>query len=247
MTRFHRLLGLVAALVMLYLGATGTLIQALDLRAMLGHAPEDDPTLLSLNGGRYGGPDYQVLAAVDFRAQALPDDLDYGRAFDTLTQAVNKAASGFALRFVEMRMVRGRPIGQAMLGDKTVAFDLATGASVAAVDVAPPADVPSLRESTKKLHRFWSRPNAWGVWMELASGLLLCGLIISGLMVYFRLLKTHTSLSWISDAALRDLHRGVALVAAIFLVLQPASGTWLALKAFGTISVHSGMAMFRDR
>ncbi|MFT4075748.1 MAG: PepSY-associated TM helix domain-containing protein [Asticcacaulis sp.] len=232
MKGLHRLLGIVAALVLLYLGATGSLIQMLDLRAMLGHAPEDDPTLLSLNGGRYGGPDYQVLAAVDFKAQALPDGLDVDQALATVMQAFGKSES----RFVELRMSGNRPVGQIGIGEKVLAFDAVTGAPVAEVDIDPPADVSSLRESTKQWHRFWSRPNAWGVWLELACGLILWAMIISGLAIYFRLLKTRTAQGtrhgfWRTDGTLHALHRSVATVAAIFLVFQAASGTWLAFES----------------
>jgi uncharacterized iron-regulated membrane protein len=242
MKMIHRLFGVTAALVLLYLGATGSLIQMLDLRAMMSHAPETDPTLLSLNGGRYGDPEFQVLAARDFNATPLPDKLDYDHAFGTVLMGLPKDASP---RFVELRMAGNTPIVQAGQKDKVEAFDATTGAVVAAVDIAPPADQPSLRESTKQLHRFWSRPNAWGVWLELACGVALWVMIITGLIIYFRLLGERAKQGqvqwfWLTGGGLRSLHRAVAVVAAIFLVFQAFSGTWLAFE-----SVWHSFSQFR--
>jgi uncharacterized iron-regulated membrane protein len=236
MRTLHRLLAIVTVLLMLYLGVTGTLIQLIDLTTLFKHAPETDPVMQSINEGRFGNGDMQVITDADFEAPPLPQDLDYGRAFATVFQAVHRQSPGEQPRFVELRMARGTAIGQARLGKTVLAFDAQTGAKVPAVGVRPLRLPPSFRETLKEWHRFWTRRDVPGVWVELTAGIILWTLIISGLVMYFRLLKArskkgHTQMFWMSGGTWKALHRVISVVAAVFIIAIAFSGTWLGFES----------------
>jgi uncharacterized iron-regulated membrane protein len=237
MRTLHRTLSIFAALLMLYLGATGTLIQAIDLQTLLSGAPQGDPVMQSIDEGRYGNGDYPAISAGDFEAAALPAGLDVLRAFDTTLDALHRAAPGSEPRHVEIRMLGQRPVGQAKVDGKLVAFDAATGEALAVAQ--PPKWTPlpdSLRQYTKELHRFWTMRDVPGVYFELLSGIVLWVLIVSGFVMYFRLLTARSrtgrkNVFWMGGGMWRSLHRIVSLASAVFLVAIAFSGTFLGFES----------------
>lgn len=236
MKTVHRVGAVIAALLMLYLGATGTMMQLLDLHAILSHAPESDPTMLSIHEGENGGFDFAVLSVKDLDAAPLPSDLDYEQALTTTLAATHQAAPATKPRFVELRMSGASPIGQAGLGKDLKAFDLGAGGPTATVTAKPSRPPPSPRQQLKELHRFWSRKDVPGVWFELLSGLVLWGLIITGLTLYFRMLSGRMKLGrnnpfWMAGGAWRSLHRMISVAAAVFLIAIAASGAWLGFES----------------
>jgi uncharacterized iron-regulated membrane protein len=134
----------------------------------------------------------------------------------------------------------GAPIGQVMMGTRLEAFDARTGEPVAAI---PPAPIPqgarlppSLRQKLKTLHRFWNRGDTPGVYFEFLTGLILATLLITGLVMYFRLLSARARLGrrqlfWLTGGMWRGLHRAVSLVAAVFLLCMAFSGTWIGFES----------------
>lgn len=241
MRTFHRIGGLVTVLLMLYMAGTGTMMQLLDLKALLRHAPETDPTIRSIEEGKYGNDDFPVIMLRDYGAAALPRGFDYGRAIGTVLGAMHKEDPGAAPTFVELRVDGGVPIGQVQLGTHIDAFNAETGRRVTPI-VPKPLPLPqSLRESLKRLHRFWSRRDVPGVYFELLAGIALWMLIITGLVMYFRMLNARAkakrrNLFWLSRGGLwRSLHRVVSVAAAVFLVAIAFSGTWLGFESV----VHS--------
>jgi uncharacterized iron-regulated membrane protein len=97
-----------------------------------------------------------------------------------------------------------------------------------------------LRERIKSLHK----GDAYGVpgqALGLLTGLLVITLAISGALLYLQLWRArrpagHTSLFWISrESVWRRLHRGIALVAMIFVLNKAVTGTIL---AWGEIQVQ---------
>jgi hypothetical protein len=237
MRTLHRLCAAFAVLLLLYLAISGVLMQSIDLYTLFKGAPESDPIRLSINEGRDGPGNFQVLSRGDFSAATLPADFDYLGAFDTVLQAVHSTVPGVAPRFIEVRMANGVPVGQVRLGDTVVAFDTRTGVRVPEVGVnvsfRPP---PSARQTIKEFHRFWRRQDVPGVWVELVCGLSLWVLIIAGLVMYFRLLKARAKLRryqpfWFAGGTWRSLHRIVSAIAALFLIAVAASGTWLGFES----------------
>lgn len=242
MRTLHRILAITALGVLLFIGVSGSLIQSLDLYALLSHAPETDPTIMSINEGRYGPRDFEVLSMVDFSAAPLPQNLDYSQALTTTLQAFHRHSPEAAPRFVELRMVGDEPVGQIRIQQDLEAFDAKSGAPVAPTDSSYAQIPPSLRQTLKTLHRFWIHQDVPGVWVELIMGLVLWVLLISGLTMYFKLLSARARLKrrglfWSAGGWWRSAHRIISVSAAIFLILVAFSGTWLGFE-----SVFSNLA-----
>ncbi len=237
MRPLHRILSILAVLVMLYLGVTGTVMQVMDLKAIAGHAPETDPTRLSMNEGRYGNGDTAVITQRDLAAAPLPAGFDYARAIDTTLTSMHASAPGQAPHFVEVRMEDGRALGQVKLGHDIRAFDAATGTPVA-IHQPPPFEPmpPSVRQSAKELHRFWSNRDKPGVYFELLSGIVLWVLIISGLWTYYKLLAARakmgrTSPFWMGGGVWKSLHRIISVACSVFIIAIAFTGTWLGFES----------------
>jgi uncharacterized iron-regulated membrane protein len=225
-----------AVLLMLYLGVTGSIIQAIDLYTLAQHLPETDPVMLSINEGRFGNGDTQVINDADFAAAPLPATLDYGKAFDGVLQAMRRQTPDAKPNFVELRMSGDRVIGQAREGKTVQAFDPETGGSVKPVSTRAMRLPHSFRETLKEWHRFWTRRDVPGVWFELLSGVVMWVLIISGLWMYFQLLSARrkigrNQLFWMSGGTWKALHRVISLGAAVLLVCVAFSGTWLGFES----------------
>jgi uncharacterized iron-regulated membrane protein len=258
MRTIHRILAIITVAVMLYLGVTGTLMQLLDLYTLSVHAPETDPGVASINEGRYGNGSIQVISDADLTAQPLPANLDYGQAFSAVLQDMHKAAPAAAPRFVELRQVDGRTVGQVDLGPlkkppgappaqprpggprgpqrDVRAFDLQTGAPVKPTSVRQLSLPRSFREDLKELHRFWSRRDVPGVWYELGCGIILWGLIVTGLWQYFQLLSARAKIGrkqwfWMSGGTWKALHRVISVAAAVFIMVVAFTGTWLGFES----------------
>jgi uncharacterized iron-regulated membrane protein len=246
---YHRILAILSVLLMLYLGVTGTGMQLLDLYAIGRHAPVTDPTIVSINEGRYGNGDIQVMTDADLTGQDLPAGLDYDRAIATTLAALHRDAPQARPRFVELRMAGGRVVGQARLGptpmgrpgtpaaqDHLGAWDAATGAAVPVTPVPTLGLPPSLRQTLKEWHRFWQRGDVPGVYVEFLSGLILWVFIITGLILYWRLYKARLRIKrprlfWSAGGLWRSWHRIISLVSALFLILVAATGTWLGFES----------------
>jgi uncharacterized iron-regulated membrane protein len=242
----HRSGGLIASLLMLYLAVTGVTMQVLDLRATFTGAPQNDPTVESMDEGRYGPAQFAVIQNADFTAPPLPEGFDIGKGVATALQAANEPQpAGNAqpyrpLAWVELRMAGGIAIGQVMLGTRLLAFNALTGDPITPVRSTGLALDDSLRQSVKHFHRFWSHGtgDVPGVYFELLSGLIMWSLLISGLVMYFRLLRTRSrqgrsGLFWIKGGGgwWRSLHRVVSLAAAVFIMCIALSGTWIGFES----------------
>ncbi|WP_206243909.1 PepSY-associated TM helix domain-containing protein [Novosphingobium terrae] len=256
---YHRILALLSVLLMLYLGVTGTGMQLLDLYAIARHAPITDPTIVSINEGRYGNGDIQVMSDADLTGHDLPAGLDYDKAVGVVLAAMHRDVPDAQPRFVELRLVDGRVVGQARLGptpmgrpgspeaqDHLRAWDAITG-EPARITPVPPLGLPdSLRQDLKELHRFWGRRDVPGVYAEFASGLILWVFIVTGLILYWRLYKARVrikrpQLFWSAGGMWRTWHRAISLVSALFIILVAATGTWLGFESsYHVFAMHHG-------
>ena len=247
MRNIHRILAIGACLVLLYLGVTGSWMTLIDLSTTLGGAPESDATMRSINEGKDGNADYAVLSAADYTAKPLPGALDVQRTMAAALPALRRLAPGAGATFVELRMAGDRPVVQARFGQQPMfgqgeysenirAVDAATGAGVPAVDAAPMSPIPTTRQSLKEWHRFWTRHDKPAVYFELLSGIALWVLLITGLTLYFRLLKQRRKIKrpqmfWMTSDSWRGWHRGVSVTSAILLLVVAATGTWLGFES----------------
>jgi uncharacterized iron-regulated membrane protein len=263
MRTVHRVLSLIACLFLFYIGVTGTLIQTLDLSAIFSGKPESDPTMQSVNEGKFGNGFYSAVTVADWSGAALPAHVDVAEGFSAALARFHKTRPDVAPAFVELRMIDGKVVGQAAYPDPNappdprrrgtpltaLAFDVASGAPVKAVDVRGAYPAPSLRQSLKQWHRFWG-PGFFGtrdmpgVFVELLAGLAMWGLIVTGLVMYFRLLKQRRKIKrpnmfWMTSDTWRSLHRGVSVAASVLLILVAFSGTWLGFESsFATFNRH---------
>lgn len=234
---WHRILGSVIALCLLYFGITGTIVQGVDLRALLMHAPASDPDIKAVRESIDGTANFSVIDVPDYDAQTLPGNLDRGAALTTVLQAVHATAPQAPLKFVELRMIGSHPVGQVMAGDKLLRFDALSGQPLV-IPPAPPHRGPeaSNHRSAKQWHRLWALTD-WALWFNALIGTALGVMIITGLLVYIQLYHARTragrkALFWSAGGLWRTLHRGVAVSAAAFLSIVAVSGTLLSIDSF---------------
>lgn len=242
MKPFHRILAIVASLLILFIAATGTLMESLDLGALLRGAPETDLTMQSINEGKFGNAPYVVVTPRDFAGPVLPAGLDVPRAFAAARAGLAAQMPGRDPEFVELRVVDGRVIGQGRYGDVIKAVDVASGTPAAPVDVKPANPPPSLRQTMKEWHRFWGPSvKIWhgdkpAVYIEFAAGLVLCALIYTGLLVYWRLYRQRRKIKrpdpfWIAGGKWRSFHRIVSVTCAVFVITMALSGTLIGFES----------------
>ena len=108
----HRILGSILCLFTLYFGTTGSLVQISDLRAIASHAAATDPEMMAIRESLDGTGNFIVIAPTDYAADALPQGYDFNAALSTVISAARSSAgANTPLKYVELRMVDGKPIG----------------------------------------------------------------------------------------------------------------------------------------
>ncbi|HUO22051.1 MAG TPA: PepSY-associated TM helix domain-containing protein [Caulobacteraceae bacterium] len=238
----HRVIAVFAVLAALWVGLTGVTIQLIDLKALLSHAPASDPNIRAIRDGHNGPPNFQVLGDGEYDAAVLPAGLDYGAALATVVKAARAAVPGAPLGYVELRVRDGKPVGEVASKKKVMRFDAATGAVLIGPEAAgavkmQPLGRPSLRNTVKNIHRLTQFGDA-ATLLDPVMGLLICAMIFTGLVQYFRLLAARARLGranplWSAGGLWRSLHRGVAIAASLFLTVMALSGTLLAIGDVG--------------
>ena len=113
---FHRILGTILLLFTLYLGVTGLMVQSVDLRAILSHAAATDPEMMAIRESIDGTGNFAVIQPTDYAAPALPDGFDFNAALATVLKSARSSVGGAPLKYVEVRVVDGKPIGQVQAG-----------------------------------------------------------------------------------------------------------------------------------
>lgn len=240
--KFHRWLSICAVVVCLYLGATGSLIEMIDLRGLLTHASPYDANMQAMRGDINGPGDYAVIGPMDYHAQTLSGDV--AAMMQTTARAAQAAAGAVPLRYVELRMVDGRAVGVAQLDGPArarqrplLAFDPATGAPLPLPALSGKNEEPrdALRVQVKSLHRMTTFGNG-ALWINIVIGPALIALIVTGVWVYVRQYRARArmgrkALFWQAQDWWRTLHRAFSVACALFLLVLALSGTWLAVES----------------
>ena len=240
----HRTIGTIILVFVLYFGVTGLIVQSIDLRAIATHAAATDPEMMAIRESIDGTPNFAVIQAGDYAAAALPPQFDIVGAFTMVVKvARSSVAAPGSLAYAELRVFDGRPVGIARVADGAgphiVRVDPATGAVISiAAPVREPPPSPSLHGEAKRWHRL--QKIGFGDEMEWLNGLVgigLFGMIVTGLVVYFRLFRARqrvgkNALFWSAGGRWRSLHRSIAVVAAVFLLIVSVTGTLLSFDSF---------------
>jgi uncharacterized iron-regulated membrane protein len=244
MRSFHRITSILVAMFALYLGVTGTLIQSLDLRTLWTHPPATEPNLQAIRESINGPPNYQVISDRDYAAEPLPRGFNPGPPLSMGFEAARTQLGSISVRYIELRMSDGRPIVQVRSADRLLSFDstrgeFLPGRSEAHLNPVPAQsqNIPSPRSSIKGLHRM----TAFGdlaLWINVIVGLALSALIFTGLAMYFQLLRARYRQRgampfWYAGGWWRTLHRGIAVLAALFILIATLSGFVLAIDSLG--------------
>jgi hypothetical protein len=245
MRKAHRILAVFAVFFGLYASITGIALQSIDLKTILGHAPADNPDLKAIREGRNGPPNFAVAADSDFSAASLPRDFNFDRALGIVMRSARAVLAGGDVRFVEFRMIGGTPVGQLASGGKLIRIDALSGDVLIGPAEAKPAkfpasgNQPALRNTVKNIHRMLAYGNVGSTLFPiLAIGM--CAMLFTGLVLYFRLISARRrmkrkALFWSGGGWWRELHRGLAIAASLFLVIVVTSGTIEAIGSFGVM------------
>jgi uncharacterized iron-regulated membrane protein len=282
----HRIVGTILLLFTLYIGVTGLMIQSVDLRAILTHAAATDPEMMAIRESIDGTGNFAVIQPADYAAAALPDGYDLNAAVSKAVAAAHSSVgAGTPLKYVEVRVINGKPIGIVQAGDNRNAtgnrnadgsvrannnaggnnnggnggrtanilrFDLATGSLLPNPPPRPRGgNPPSQHGLFKKWHRAQFISGSIGDVEEVLNalvGICLGVMIVTGLVLYFQLLRTRrraglNAIFWSAGGWWRSLHRGVSVVAAVFLLVVAISGTLLSFDTFALGvygATHSG-------
>jgi uncharacterized iron-regulated membrane protein len=244
--KFHRWIAVFAVVAGLYYGTTGIVMQLMDLRALLNHAPATDPTMQAMRVGINGPPNFQVISEPDYAAQPLPPGFDFDTALATILQAGRSALGNAPFSYIDIRVQNGRPVGQIASGGRLFGFDAVTSASLGAPQpvIQPPLSLPSLRNTVKDYHRLriYGR---WALAFDLVVAAALLTLIATGMVLYFQLLRARGRLGkyalyWSGGGIWRSLHRLIGLIAALLLSVVALSGSVLAASSLG-VAIRGGV------
>ncbi|WP_250518386.1 PepSY-associated TM helix domain-containing protein [Caballeronia sp. ATUFL_M1_KS5A] len=230
MRTVHRVLAIFVALPLIWIALTGMFIDLIGLRAQLAHAPATDPTIQATRVGTNGPPNFQVIREPDYSANPLPHEFDFDAALTKLLTSARKTVGNAPIRFVEFRMLNGKPVGQIGSEGQVYGFDTASGTIIGPPTKLTllPLATPSLYNDVKDLHRLaWFHPLGLGV--DALIALLLLAMIVVGIVMYVRLLKARAGRGlhnpfWSGGGGWRALHRGVSVVASLFLAIIAVSG-----------------------
>jgi uncharacterized iron-regulated membrane protein len=236
MRPIHRIAGTIIMAFTLYLGVTGSIVQMIDLRTIASHAAATDPDMMAITESIDGTPNFIVIQPTDYAAAALPKGYDFDPALSNVLKSARlSVGASTPLKFLELRVIDGKPVGLVQAGDRTVRFDPETGAPLTSPVGLRNRPVPSLRGKAKA----WHRLNALGdqnVWLNALVGIGLLVMIVTGLAMYFQLLRARkraglNAIFWSTGGWWRSVHRWVAVTAALFLMIVAITGTLLSIDS----------------
>jgi uncharacterized iron-regulated membrane protein len=235
----HRFVTILFAALLLFLGVTGSLIQGLDLYKLQTGAPASDLDIQAIRESFDGPADFQVRQTRDYLAPALPADFDYATNLRKALADVRRAVGGVPLVYAEFRMLGDRPVARFGEGRGHLTIDLASGRLLdrTAKDRIDSAPDGAPRNFVKHLHRLTSFGD-WALVFNLLAPVALAVLIVTGLLIYARLLgarrrMARNGLFWKGGDRWRQLHRWLSILMALPLLVVTVSGMWLAIESAG--------------
>jgi uncharacterized iron-regulated membrane protein len=233
----HRDVSIFVGLFTLYLGTTGSLIEAIDFRTMITHPSPFDPDLMAMREDFAGPPNFRVLATADYVAIPLPASANLDAMLATALAAARTTLGDVPLRFVELRMADGQPVAQMQSGEGVLRFDATSGAALGAPQPEMNEDLPpaSQRNTVKHLHRMTTFGDR-ALWINIVVSVCLVTLIVTGLVIYAQIFLARRRTGrrnpfWMAGGWWRALHRSISMSAVIFLSIVTLSGAWLALES----------------
>jgi len=241
----HRIAATLIVIVTLYLSVTGLMIQGVDLRTLFHHAPASDPNIMAIRESFDGPADYQVIGVPDYTAPALQASADLNFMLQTVMRSARATLGDRPVRYVELRMLDGKPAGQVESEGEYVLFDGLTGQLLSrGSSRSGEQRTPSIRNNIKWYHRMTIFGN-WVLFINVMVGIGLVVMILTGIALYWKMWRTRkqigsSGLFWVGGDWKRAMHRGVGFVAAAFLLVVALSGTWLAYE-----SLYLGFYMHR--
>ena len=236
---WHRIVSIVVVAVTLYLGLTGTLIELIDWRTIVTAPPPTDANLRAMREDFTGPSNFLVEQAEDYTAAKLPADDRLEGLLGTVVSGARHAVGSAPFRYVELRVVDGRPLGQVKTQGNELRFDATTGAAMGKVPMSPiderKGPPESQRNTVKHLHRMTTFGD-WALWINVCVGTGLMVLLVTGLIVYIKAYAARLKMGrvnpfWTGGDWWRSLHRIVSVVCCLFLLVIAASGTWLAVES----------------
>jgi len=235
----HRIVALLAVVLTLYLGATGTLIELIDFRTIITAPSPFDPNLRAIREDFAGPSNYEVLSAEDYLASPLPAKTELPALARNALKGARHVLGSAPLDYFELRMADRRPVAQVLSGEREWRIDATSAASLGAPPArrgddrgGPPA---SQRNTVKHLHRMTSFGD-WALWLNIVASVCLVILIISGWMIYYRVWAARWRMGrcnpfWRGGGTWRMLHRSISAGCALFLTIVTLSGTVLAYES----------------
>jgi hypothetical protein len=127
----HRIVGTIILLFTLYFGVTGLIIQTIDLRAIASRASATDPEMMAIRESIDGTGNYAVIEPADYAAADLPKGYDFDAALSNVLKSARLSfGASTPLKFLELRMIDGKPVGLVQTADHLARFNPETGAEL---------------------------------------------------------------------------------------------------------------------
>lgn len=234
----HRAVMVLSVLLLLYTGITGSLVQGIDLVARMSGAPATDPNMRAIREGVAGPPNFVVIEDSDYSESLIPRTLNLSGSITALVHEVRDVIGNQAIDYVEVRMVDGKPVAGIQAADRVFTYDAVTGAALGAHAVEPfrfSTGKGSEHDTMKQWHRMATIFGDSAMWFELFAALSLVGLVVSGVTINWSSLRARmrvgqSGVGWIAGGWWRTLHRTIATVAVVFLLIVGVSGSLLAIE-----------------
>ena len=227
----HRITMFIIVLFTLYLGCTGTVIQLIDLRSILAHAPATDPDLRAMREGFSGPPNFQVIRPSDYTAAPMPGLDDPAATLGRVLTTARQQLQDDPIDYLEMRMADGRPTAFIQSKKSLLAVDAASGRFLGTSGALPPEKAPpdALRNKMKIWHKYLQF-GRWALAINFVVGIGLGTLVVTGLWIYWKVYAARHKMRrnspfWSGGGFWRAFHRHVSLVASVFVLIVALSGT----------------------
>jgi uncharacterized iron-regulated membrane protein len=237
MRTLHRILSIFAVAFTLYLGSTGTLIEAIDFRTIITNPQAFDPNLMAMREDFAGSPNFRVLMTADNVAPTLPMNADLDTILDRVVKGTRAKVGNASLKYLELRVADGHVVGQVQTGEQKLRFDGTTGAFLGAPPPEMNEDQPpaSQRNVIKHLHRMTTFGD-WALWINIIVSIALVTLIVTGIWIYVKVYRARLKLDrqnpfWMGGGVWRALHRSISIVCVFFISIVTLSGSWLAVES----------------